>query len=295
MSLTPTDIRNVTFNKPPIGKRGYHEEEVDAFLEHVRVELSRLIDQNNDLRHQLEQRDRQLRAAQAEPPRVVSAAPPPRAPSMRGHDTQAAKVLGMAQQIADRLTTDAKVEANGVLGDARAKAEQLLSDARVKADGMVSEARSRAQNMIDSAHGRAADLERQSHEKAETLERDATRKHAEIIGSISREKAVLEKKVEELSTFEKEYRTRVKIYLEAQLRELDLRAFVVPAETVRDKQDFTSTAFSPPAASGEHRADPVIGCGAADVATLPAQRNGSLDSEILHNADVTDMRWQPAV
>jgi len=32
MGLTPADVHNVAFSKPPIGKRGYNEDEVDAFL-----------------------------------------------------------------------------------------------------------------------------------------------------------------------------------------------------------------------------------------------------------------------
>ena len=205
MPLTPADIRNVAFSKPPIGKRGYSEEEVDAFLDLVGSELTRLLEQINDLNHQVEQRDRELRAA-AEPARPVMGslrAPvqQQRSPS-RDHDAQAAKVLGMAQQIADRLTGDAKAEANGILTEARSKSEQLLSDARTKSDGMVNEARNRAQTMINTAHVKAEDLERQSQDKATALERDAARKHAEIIGSISQEKIVLEKKVDELRTFE---------------------------------------------------------------------------------------------
>lgn len=31
--LTAEDVRNATFNKPPLGKRGYNEDAVDAFLE----------------------------------------------------------------------------------------------------------------------------------------------------------------------------------------------------------------------------------------------------------------------
>ena len=33
MPLTPADVHNVAFSKPPIGKRGYNEDEVDAFLD----------------------------------------------------------------------------------------------------------------------------------------------------------------------------------------------------------------------------------------------------------------------
>jgi len=32
MSLTPADVHNVAFSKPPIGKRGYNEDEVDLSL-----------------------------------------------------------------------------------------------------------------------------------------------------------------------------------------------------------------------------------------------------------------------
>ncbi len=50
MPLTPAEVHNVAFKKPPIGKRGYDEEEVDAFLDIVEVELARLLEENNDLK-----------------------------------------------------------------------------------------------------------------------------------------------------------------------------------------------------------------------------------------------------
>ena len=37
MPLTPADVHNVAFSKPPIGKRGYNEDEVDAFKEVFKV------------------------------------------------------------------------------------------------------------------------------------------------------------------------------------------------------------------------------------------------------------------
>jgi cell division septum initiation protein DivIVA len=57
------------------------------------------------------------------------------------HHVQAAKLLGLAQEIADRLTREAKAEADEMLSKARTPSEQLLCQARVKADGMVNEAR----------------------------------------------------------------------------------------------------------------------------------------------------------
>ena len=50
MPLTPADVHNVVFKKPPMGKRGYDEDEVDAFLDVVEAELARLVEENNELR-----------------------------------------------------------------------------------------------------------------------------------------------------------------------------------------------------------------------------------------------------
>ena len=66
MPLTPADVHNVAFSKPPIGKRGYNEDEVDAFLDLVEAELARLIEENDDLREQVSQLDQRLGNAQAD-------------------------------------------------------------------------------------------------------------------------------------------------------------------------------------------------------------------------------------
>ena len=65
MPLTPADVHNVAFSKPPIGKRGYNEDEVDAFLDLVETELTRLIEENADLRQRVSELDQDLAAARA--------------------------------------------------------------------------------------------------------------------------------------------------------------------------------------------------------------------------------------
>lgn len=84
MPLTPADVHNVAFSKPPIGKRGYNEDEVDAFLDLVEQELSRLIEENADLRQRVAELDAELADAKknrsAAPSTVkapVQQAPPP--------------------------------------------------------------------------------------------------------------------------------------------------------------------------------------------------------------------------
>ena len=240
MPLMPADVANVAFSKPPMGKRGYCEDEVDAFLDLVEAELARLIEDNHDLRNQVQQLDQQLRAAPVDTGaalRSVESSGPVMAPvplPMReqtspgdDHNIHAARVLGLAHEMAERLTVDAKAEADGMLGEARTRSEQLLSDASVKADGMVNEARTRAETLLNDARIRAETLERQSREKAASLERDAARKHTEILAGLSQERDILEKKISELRAFERDYRARLKTYLDSQLRDLDRRESAV--------------------------------------------------------------------
>jgi DivIVA domain-containing protein len=234
MPLMPADVRNVTFSKPPIGKRGYHEDEVDAFLDLVVAELTRLIDENTDLRNQVKKHDQQRRATPADTGNNLRPLGPPgrpivpirlpireQTPSEDDHNVQAVKVLGLAQEMAERLTGEAKTEADAMLTKAHATSTQLLAEARTKAEGMVTEAKGRAQTILNDARSQADALDRQSRDNAASLERDAARKHTEIIGSIDQEKSTLEKKIDELRTFEHEYRTRLVTYLQSQLRELD--------------------------------------------------------------------------
>ena len=287
MPLTPADVHNVAFSKPPIGKRGYNEDEVDAFLDLVEAELARLIEENEDLREQVSQLEQRLGNAQAdleeararppapmgpggvapptqqirpvEPPPTLRQMEPPRMggphglvepPDQGDHHVQVAKVLSMAQEMAERLTAEAKSEADTMLGDARSKAEQLLSDARSKSDGLVNDARSRAETMLNDARTRAETLERQSRDKAATLVGDAERKQAEIIGTITRDKSVLEKKIDELRTFEREYRTRLKTYLESQLRDLGERGSAAPSDSRAGAGGYAASGYGQRADTG---------------------------------------------
>ncbi|PZS13745.1 MAG: cell division initiation protein [Pseudonocardiales bacterium] len=256
MSLSPADVANVAFSKPPLGKRGYDEDEVDAFLDVVGAELARLIQDNQGLRDQVEQLgvarvDTGPDLRPLEPPRLVIAPAMAEQTSPGGdHNVRAARVLGLAQDMADRVTGEAKAEADGMLGDARVRSEELLCGARAKADGLVTEARTRAEMMLNDARSKAEIVDRQSRDKAAALECEAARKHAEVIGSLSQEKRALEKKLDELRTFEREYRTRLTTYLTSQLRQLNGRGSVAPAGPMRDQQGVTGTEFDAHAAAG---------------------------------------------
>lgn len=277
MPLTPAEVHNVAFKKPPIGKRGYDEEEVDAFLDIVEVELSRLIEENNDVRarggnaapaaerggadpaelaaareenqrlqarigelektmsqgkngaqqqvvqlqqqlaqteQQLAEQRRQLEQAQqalVEAKRAAEAQP---AAAVEGtsaeHHAQAVQMLALAQQTADQH-----------LANTKAEAERLLTEAQAKAKSSVTEAQARSAQHVSDAEARAAKLDQESSAKAEQAVRDAEQRATTITAQFEQRKAALERRVEELRVYEREYRTRLRGYLESQLRDLD--------------------------------------------------------------------------
>ncbi|ODR11343.1 cell wall synthesis protein [Mycolicibacillus koreensis] len=250
MPLTPADVHNVAFSKPPIGKRGYNEDEVDAFLDLVEGELARLLEENSDLRQRVSELDQELTTARAGGGAAAQATPavplytpepepePVREPTRAvsdGTDEQhlkaAARVLSMAEDQADRMTSTARAESEKMMSDARANADQIVSEARQTAETTVADARQRADALLADAQSRSEAQLRQAQEKADALQSDAERKHSEIMGNINQQRTVLEGRLEQLRTFEREYRTRLKTYLESQLEELGQRGSAAPVDT----------------------------------------------------------------
>ena len=222
MPLTPADVRNKQFSTTRL-RPGYDEEEVDAFLDEVEVELDRLIQENEELRAKLAECMRGGKTAVSalnspltdhepdlmapepmmpEPerrpePAMMSMAPPPE----DNMDT-AARVLALAQQTADQAIADARREADETLGHARREADDILGKARRQAEQITSDARARA----------------------ESLERDAQERYRLALGSLMQQREDLERRVDDLGAFEREHRGRLRAYLEGQLRDLDAGA-----------------------------------------------------------------------
>ena len=220
MPLTPADVRNKQFSTTRL-RPGYDEEEVDAFLDEVEVELDRLIQENEEFRSKLAECLRGGKSAVSAlssplaDPEPEMLAPEPMMPepehrpepiraSMPSEDNMdtAARVLALAQQTADQAIADARREADETLGRARREADDILGKARRQAEQITSDARARA----------------------ESLERDAQERHRQAMGSLVQQREELERRVDDLRAFEREYRSRLKAYLEGQLRDLEAGA-----------------------------------------------------------------------
>jgi DivIVA domain-containing protein len=220
MPLTPADVHNVAFKKPPIGKRGYDEEEVDAFLDEVERELARLIEENNELRANLERgggrgvpgSDPRLHQENAELKASLD--------RLQREKVAAEQAAGAMQVELDRMRASG---GEGVGADGEQQALRVLMMAQRTADDHVNDARREADKLLTDARAQADEMTRDARSKAEALERDARQRHQEAMGGLDAKRSALQKHIEELKQFEREYRTRLKAYLESQLRDLEGR------------------------------------------------------------------------
>ena len=133
MPLTPADVHNVAFKKPSIGKRGYDEDEVDAFLDVVEAELARLIEENAELKSQ----DRVGSRGGQTVPLTKAAGAPMSTGEAHIRGGPAARVGAGDRGQADR---EARAEAEQVTGEANAEAEKTVTDAKSQAEALLSDA-----------------------------------------------------------------------------------------------------------------------------------------------------------
>jgi DivIVA domain-containing protein len=228
MPLTPEDVSNKRFT-PVRLREGYDMGEVDQFLDEVEAELARLTRENDDLRSKLSAAQSGASEAPAATPEpaapapepVAAAAPEPeptpttqtpavgsiapagvetiRVETVGEASNAAARLLELASRNADQLVEDAKGEADKIIGEARTKAERLESEAKTNADKLEADARGRAQS-LDS----------------ETAER-----RTQLFGDLENERDRLASDVDNLRAFEREYRSRLKVYFSQQLEALE--------------------------------------------------------------------------
>jgi hypothetical protein len=110
--------------------------------------------------------------------------------------------------------------------------------------------------VLTKARRQAEQITGDARARAESLERDAQERHRQAMGSLVQQREELERRVDDLRAFEREYRSRLKAYLEGQLR--DLEAGVTDSGTF-------------PAVTAPTTAAPQLPAGIAQ----PALRNGA--------------------
>ena len=229
MPLTPDEVVARTF-QPTKFREGYDQAEVDDFLDEVVAELRRLHGENDELRSKLSTCEKRC----AELSRTASGSAP--------QQTEKGTVAAVARpSLADESprTAAARTAPPSVDIEKVAETQKRLTSAGASTGpapaGGVQEAAGMlalAQRLHDE-HVRTGERERdrligEAKSHADRLVSDAERQKTDTLITLERERSSLEREIDELKVFEREYRSRLKSYLESQMRDLDNQSTVIP-------------------------------------------------------------------
>jgi DivIVA domain-containing protein len=181
--LTPTAIRSAAFRRVAFG-RGLDERHVQEFLGEVEREVVRLLNERAALAEEVDR----LRRRVMDTPDGEQGALGPRPEDAH---VQSVRILAKAQQTADMYVADAETYSRRIAEEARQARETILADAK-----------SRAMVLVEEAHSRAA------------AAADAVPRPPDGRRDAANELAYLR-------TFSDVYRTHLRAYLEALIRNVD--------------------------------------------------------------------------
>ncbi|TIH34446.1 DivIVA domain-containing protein [Subtercola vilae] len=201
MPLTPEEVVNKRFSQTQF-RAGYDQDEVDDFLDEVVVELRRLIQENEELRAGI------VPAASATPAASEEAAPVEAAPV--ADDTAVVDVVDSDDSQAAPAPVAAAPVAAPVDGDDAQSTTSLLQLARRLHDEHVKEGADKRAELIEEGQATATRLVAEAEAKQRTE-----------LAKLNQEKSGIEHRIDELRSFEKEYRLKLRGYIEGQLRDLD--------------------------------------------------------------------------
>jgi DivIVA domain-containing protein len=242
--LTPLDIQHKEFTK---AMRGYAMHEVDTFLDQVTEEFTRMQDEIARLREQASS------AAPPQPAPVQVQAPPPPPPQPQpvvaeargsvGGEEAIARALVMAQRMADQTVEEAKVKAKSMVAEAEARAKNMTEQAQMRAREVTEAAQMRAREVTEAAQLRAREVTEAAQARARELtegletrykeriqsaeararvaEEQARMQIAQATEQVARRRQELESSIEALRAFERDYRARLRGFVEGQLKALE--------------------------------------------------------------------------
>jgi cell division septum initiation protein DivIVA len=238
--------------------------EVDTFLDQVTEEFTRMQDEIARLREQASS------AAPPQPAPVVQQAPPPPPPQPQpvaaesrgsaGGEEAIARALVMAQRMADQTVEEAKVKAKSMVAEAEARAKNMTEQAQMRAREVTEAAQARARELTEGLETRYKERIQSAEARARVAEEQARMQIAQATEQVARRRQELESSIEALRAFERDYRARLRGFVEGQLKALEDAA---PSGPVAPPQ--------PPGLGGNSRPLP----GAED---LPALSTGARQS-----------------
>ena len=219
MALTPEDVVNKRFESTKF-REGYDQDDVDDFLDEVVVELRRLNQENDELRQRVSAAEARTTELQQSAGSAVASAPAPTAIASTGPAAIESSPEPTSSALDDASST------NNLLQLARRLHEEHVREGVQKRDALIAEGQASAAQILAESQASAADILAESKSTAADIAAQTEAKQREQLGALEQEREALESRVESLRSFEREYREKLKSYLEDQLHELDSSSLV---------------------------------------------------------------------
>lgn len=212
--LTADDVLNKKF-QPTKFREGYDQDEVDDFLDEVVNTLSSLSSENEELKAKLAAAERRVaELSSGEQPTAVAVAPEPQPepepepqpepePEPEPKPSFAPPAAAAAPAPAESVTenADEPTSATGMLALAQRVHDEYVNNGKQEGERILHEARTEADRIV----------------------REAEDTHNRTLAQLEQERSLLERKIDELRVFERDYRTRLKSYLESLLSDVEGR------------------------------------------------------------------------
>lgn len=203
MALMPEDLEEKRFT-PVRFTEGYDMDEVDNYLDHdVIPRLKELIEENERLKSQLDEAHNRVSELES------------RASAASAVDTASETVVEeeqdtVAAPVAEEPTEDTAAAMAGPAASGTSDAAGLIALAQRLHDEHVANGESERDRLISEAESEHKRIIDEANETSRTT-----------LESLETQKAELEQEIEGLRTFERDYRSRLRRYLENQLQDLD--------------------------------------------------------------------------
>jgi cell division septum initiation protein DivIVA len=172
--LTPDALQTTTFPLSRLGRRGYEEEPVRAFLRLVHSEWTRLVNERASLWQEVERLRRRILAGNVSGDEQVVLF------GEADAHVHAVRILSTAQQTADRYVADAQAYSSRVTIEARQRRDHIVREAQQHSDLILQDAQSRAREAAVSALNLPAPLQTDQEWQAAQAELAYLRTYSDV-------------------------------------------------------------------------------------------------------------------